>query len=675
MLKKQYFYLILSIILILGLYLLLNYEKNINIESYLKQKTQTNLQAYNVIYNEYKNLSSIVFQTKINTKEVIDILKKVKNATKSEKKSIRLQLYMQLKDTYELLKTYNIKRLHFHLPNNDSFLRFHKPSKFGDNLSNIRSTVRFVNKNKKAINGFEEGRIYNGYRYVFPLFDNKTHLGSVEISFSTLSMSSELLKKFNLRGRFLISKNIVGQEVFQEGKNNYVQSQFSDFLLEKKAINVLDSYHKQELAFIASEKTKEIVKQKAFTKNSFCVYDDSSDSIITFIKVFNPISKKVVGLMVLQSDANYIHNKTNNFYILLFLITLSILLLLKYIYKTANEKQILTDLVNGKTTILSKLNRELEKHELELELLNQNLEIKVQKRTQELQAANENLKQFIDTQDNIVILTNGKNLHFANKKFFEFFGFNTLEEFQSLHLSISELFIKNDRFFHLDKVKKNANWVTTMKTLYHSKRIVSMMGIDFKIHAFSVTINKFNNELYIVSFTNISQTVLEHIKLEEKSTLDKLTGAYNREYFEQNYSLLINKYHSSKYKFALAVLDIDHFKSVNDTYGHDVGDEVLIQFVKTIKQYSRKEDILIRWGGEEFILILKISSQIALEKALEHIRKVIEVEEFNNVGQKTCSIGGTLYQTNEPIEKTIKRADEAVYLAKNSGRNTVKVLL
>jgi diguanylate cyclase (GGDEF)-like protein len=94
--------------------------------------------------------------------------------------------------------------------------------------------------------------------------------------------------------------------------------------------------------------------------------------------------------------------------------------------------------------------------------------------------------------------------------------------------------------------------------------------------------------------------------LKKKILHDKLTNAYNREFFDQNYKKFISEYSTSNSKLAIAMLDIDHFKLVNDNYGHDIGDQVLIQFVDTLHKNSRKNDILVRWGGEEFIMILKI---------------------------------------------------------------------
>ena len=191
--------------------------------------------------------------------------------------------------------------------------------------------------------------------------------------------------------------------------------------------------------------------------------------------------------------------------------------------------------------------------------------------------------------------------------------------------------------------------------------------------AFSVSINQYDIDTMIINFTDISETFNQKMILEKKILHDKLTNAYNREFFDQNYKKFISEYSSSNSKLAIAMLDIDHFKLVNDNYGHDIGDQVLIQFVDTLHKNSRKNDILVRWGGEEFIMILKIDEVSNLQKILESLRKSIESCVFNTVGHKTCSIGGTIYLENEDILKTIKRADEAVYKAKELGRNKVVI--
>ncbi|MCT7912280.1 PAS domain S-box protein [Arcobacter lacus] len=287
-----------------------------------------------------------------------------------------------------------------------------------------------------------------------------------------------------------------------------------------------------------------------------------------------------------------------------------------------------------------------------------------------LEESYKNLERLIESQQNIVILTDGEYIKFANQKFFDFLGFENLENFRKYHKCICEFFLEKDKFFY----KRDNSWLKEIKTVEESKRIVSMIGQDFKEHAFSVSVNSFDDETMIVSFTDISQTILKNISLEEKIIRDKLTNAYNREFFDKNYKRLIHDYNTNHSKLAVAMLDIDHFKLVNDTYGHDVGDEVLVQFVEVINNSSRKNDILIRWGGEEFILILQLNSENALPKILENLRKAIEQYNFPKIGKKTCSIGGTIYEENEDILKTIKRADEAVYDAKAAGRNKVIIV-
>ena len=281
------------------------------------------------------------------------------------------------------------------------------------------------------------------------------------------------------------------------------------------------------------------------------------------------------------------------------------------------------------------------------------------------------INSILNEQNHIVILLDGPKIEFANKMFYDFFGYDTLENFYLDYDSICELFIEEDKFFHYKKTKENPFWADVIIQLTPSEQNVKILSTKSVLHVFSLNLKIYEEDKYLITFTDISDTILTQIALEEKIIHDKLTGAFNREYFEQNYDKLIKSYSSKNNTFALAMLDLDKFKIVNDTYGHEVGDDVLIHFVKTLDNYSREEDILIRWGGEEFILLLKVRSESDLEKALSNLRKVIEVEKFSIIKKQTCSIGATLYRKNENIKNTIRRADEAVYKAKAAGRNRV----
>ena len=159
-------------------------------------------------------------------------------------------------------------------------------------------------------------------------------------------------------------------------------------------------------------------------------------------------------------------------------------------------------------------------------------------------------------------------------------------------------------------------------------------------------------------------------KLEDAIVYDPLTQIFNRNKLDyilkKGTPKLIN---NNKEKTTFLILDIDHFKKVNDTYGHDQGDNVLINTVNIIKESIRSDDIVIRWGGEEFLVIMKgCSQENALKKANE-IRKKIEANNKQVCGV-TVSIGVSLYDGKNFFD-SVSNADKALYYAKDKGRNCV----
>ncbi|MDX2368350.1 MAG: diguanylate cyclase [Colwellia sp.] len=165
-------------------------------------------------------------------------------------------------------------------------------------------------------------------------------------------------------------------------------------------------------------------------------------------------------------------------------------------------------------------------------------------------------------------------------------------------------------------------------------------------------------------------------KYEELSAIDNLTGIFNRLMFEQKLKNEIERIHRYKVKnFSLAIFDIDNFKKVNDTYGHIEGDNVLKRLVQEVKSHLRSTDVFSRWGGEEFVIILPLTNVKKAKIAIENIRKIISSTIFNKVGTVTCSFGLTEFNENDTFHSVIIRADEAMYIAKTSGKNRVEVLV
>jgi len=180
-------------------------------------------------------------------------------------------------------------------------------------------------------------------------------------------------------------------------------------------------------------------------------------------------------------------------------------------------------------------------------------------------------------------------------------------------------------------------------------------------------------------WTRLQQAMADKEKLERLANFDSLTGLYNRRAILGKLHELINRANRYKEDFSLSMLDIDHFKRVNDHYGHLTGDEVLEKIATLIHRNIRDTDIVGRYGGEEFIIILPKTNLSSAWVAAERLRSIIEKAEMKdsagNVFAITVSQGLSGWERGEDIHSLISRADEALYKAKEKGRNRVQILL
>ncbi len=381
---------IIFVILTIGIFFILNYERQNKINIFLDKKTEQFSHSYSIVYDQHKELAALVISNILMDKKIIDIYKKISLATNSQKNRLRNKLYTHLVTDYKNLKYNNINVLHFHLPNSESFLRMHKPNKFGDSLLNIRDTVRYVNENKKAIDGFEEGRIYSGYRFVYPLFDeNNNHLGSVEVSFGAESFTTKLMNQYKTLSNFITSSDVINKKTWKEEKSKFIKSPYSGYYFNKTVLNALK---KRDIKNNRKNKpSKELTKKAVeyIKKNeAVTLYYSNIKQAIIYIPVQNPITKKVVAALTVRSDAKFIANKTKNFYILFSISILLIFMILIYFYKQFKSK--------------------LETQEKECLLQN-----------------------ILDTTKHLTIITDFEDIGFANKAFLDYLNLKDLNDFHN----------------------------------------------------------------------------------------------------------------------------------------------------------------------------------------------------------------------------------------------------
>lgn len=287
------------------------------------------------------------------------------------------------------------------------------------------------------------------------------------------------------------------------------------------------------------------------------------------------------------------------------------------------------------------------------------------------QEAHQQLQSIIDLQENIVIVTDGKRIMFANQKFNEFFGITRLEDFLKEHRCICKFFI--DEKHHYFRKDNDEDWLKEIQTLPEEKRIVRMNKEGSGQASFLVKQAQFSDTSFVVTFSDITETLKEKNFYQYLAQHDRLTGCFNREYLYHKFDKFHAATRRNNKRLALVLFDIDHFKKVNDTYGHNVGDDVLKHLANIVREIIRIHDTLVRWGGEEFILLAEVDSIESAGAMAEHLRYKIEQSRFPASQTITSSFGVSLVRDEEPMKSSISRADQALYIAKSHGRNQVQL--
>ena len=251
-------------------------------------------------------------------------------------------------------------------------------------------------------------------------------------------------------------------------------------------------------------------------------------------------------------------------------------------------------------------------------------------------------------------------LKFVGKQKKEIIGHNDFELFSK---EMATIFRTMDiEMLQLNKTKSNYEWVeypNKERVYLHTQKIPFVYDSE-------------GNRGILGISRDVTELHLAYKEIEKQSFEDELTKVYNRKAYNKHIEELLAMYERYQYTFSILMYDIDKFKLLNDEYGHQMGDQVLLQMSTLIKAQLRMNDYIYRVGGEEFVILFPHTKIVSAQKIAQKIRRSVE-EELKTIENKkiTISIGVTQVEAKDTADSIYKRVDEYLYAAKNSGRNRV----
>lgn len=293
---------------------------------------------------------------------------------------------------------------------------------------------------------------------------------------------------------------------------------------------------------------------------------------------------------------------------------------------------------------------------------------------QQLMEQKRYLQSILDSQDNMIVVADRSSIHEVNVSFLQFFGFCSMDDMVENFSRIGSMTVDVDGCLKPGEAK--SMWLETLCSDDQGGqyRLVAFRreGAE-NISYFSVRFRPLSieSDIFVVEFSDVTALEERSREFENMANYDPLTRIFNRRRFLE---LLEHRIHAAKrlnQELGIVFFDIDHFKRINDTFGHNTGDEVLRGLASLVSSAIRRTDVFARWGGEEFLVLLESTGLENAARMAEKLRKTIMEHEFPVVKQVTCSFGVTSYVPEENSESFINRADSALYKAKESGRNRV----
>ncbi|MRS09836.1 GGDEF domain-containing protein [Bacillus anthracis] len=281
------------------------------------------------------------------------------------------------------------------------------------------------------------------------------------------------------------------------------------------------------------------------------------------------------------------------------------------------------------------------------------------------------LQTMFDFRNDLLFIVEDDEIVDCNTNFLEFFGYENLFAYREQHLVFAEHLIRENGYY---STTHDITWLDD--TLSYDRRI-KMSNYEGEVSTFLLRATPLPEDLsrFIVKCTEITELDEIYQEQERLAMIDSLTEIYNRLKFQQILEAEWDNAMRNNENIALILFDIDNFKAVNDTYGHDFGDLALIELAELMKSKVEQQHVFARWGGEEFIILVTNTVEKEAFQVAESLRFFIETKQFSGISKLTASFGVALYEKGITREELMQRADIALYEAKKNGKNQVCVYI
>lgn len=635
---RRLVYLLVPVVFALMTYGHLREVRDTTVQQYLAQTAELSELALTYSRGRFDTAMSVFLNEAANNDNIKYLLDSGVKASGEKRDLLREQLHADLAPSYERLRSEGFTNMQFHTPDGHSYLRFHAPDQYGDFLLPYRPSLIILAERKQSMDIFEVGRLFIGFRHIQPLFIDDRMIGSVEMAVS-FQRVREQLTKINPKSsfQFLLRSNPVESVTLNRYRESQplLQSNLlpNHLVIDQTGSDVNDgqSIPRAQLETIfanADGLAEGLASGKAF---SLAAGLDGLIYRASFVPVLD-VEQQGAAYLVSYAEApllkrvqkNYRHDLTVG---LLVISVISILLAMTSVQHNR----------------LRRNNRSMDA----------------------ISAA---------VGEGIFVLGRKGESIYVNRSACQLTGYSAEELLSS---NIHSLIHRHDS-------QDTGATCPILKTLQTG---VPYEGDEWFMHSDGhrfpvvVTSRPMIEEGRIAGVVTVFRDITERKKMEKRlshlATIDELTGLLNRRALLAAITAEIARQHRSGSQSAVMMIDFDHFKQINDTYGHNAGDRVLQHVSDIARQSLRETDLLGRIGGEEFAVLLPDTDIEGARVLAERLRERVETTATRSEGgddiSMTLSVGiCSLKQNERDASDLLRRADAALYKAKHGGRNRVE---